>query len=318
MTWEETLKALASQCGIALGYWNIQGKYVQVPQETIVACLEAMGFNDLSLEGLRRSLEEERRKRNRSAFLVHVLRKPRKKLHVPPDVGEGEALVRDEKGRVLASFRFSSPTLEIALPEDTQWGYYTLTLIPKRAPEMSSLLIFSPCEAYLENDRIWGVHGALFALATKRSQGIGDLKDLEMVQNILLKFGGKFLGLLPLHLMAKEAPERISPYLPLSRMLFDPIYLPLEEVLALFPGVSLPIPRVEGEDLIDYEEVWNTKNAFLRKVFQVFWKQKKEGFASLWLEFQEFVEREQSWLFPASLYQVIALQEGPDWREWST
>lgn len=318
MTWEETLKALATQCGIATGYWSIQGKYIQVPQETLVVCLEAMGFEDFSLEGLRRSLEEEKRRKQRRAFLVHILRKHRKRLRLPPDIGEGEAFVHDEEGRILSSFPFSPPTLEVALPEGASWGYYTLTLIPKRAQEVSSLLIFSPCEAYLEDSKIWGVHGALFALTTERSQGIGDLKDLEAVQNIVLALQGGFLGLLPLHLTAKKTPQEVSPYLPLSRMLFDPVYLPLEEVLALFPGISLPIPPIPKGDLIDYEETWNAKNAFLQRVFTVFWEQKERSFASLWLAFREFVDRERNWLFPASLYQAIALQEGLDWRKWPT
>lgn len=316
MTWEEALKALATQCGIATGYRSIQGKYIQVPQETLMVCLEAMGFEDFSLEGLRKSLEEEKRRRQRHAFVVHVLRKCRKRLHLPPDIGEGEAFVRDEEGRIISSFPFSPPILEVVLSKEAPWGYYTLTLIPRRGQEMSSLLIFSPCEAYLEDGKIWGVHGALFALTTERSQGIGDLKDLEAVQNAVLTFQGKFLGFLPLHLTAKVTPQEISPYLPLSRMLFDPIYLPLEEVVALFPEISLPIPHIPKSDLVNYEEVWNAKNAFLRKVFGVFWEQKETGFASLWLAFQEFVNRERSWLFPASLYQAIALQEGLDWRKW--
>lgn len=318
MTWEEMLKALATRCGIALGYWSIRGKYIQVPRETLVMCLEAMGFEDFSLEGLRKSLEEEKKREQKRAFLVRVLRKRRKRLLLPSDIGEGEAFVRDEEGNIISSFPFSPPALEVVLPEEAPWGYYTLTLVPRRAQEVSSLLIFSPCEAYLEDDKIWGIHGALFALTTERSQGIGDLKDLEAVQNAVLTFRGEFLGLLPLHLTAKVTPWGISPYLPLSRMLFDPIYLPLEEVVALFPGISFPIPHIPKSDLINYEETWNVKNAFLRKVFGVFWEQKETSFASLWLAFQEFVDRERSWLFPASLYQAIALQEGLDWRSWPT
>lgn len=316
MDWERTLEALALEYGIAPGYWDIRGKYVSVPQETLVVCLEAMGVADFSPEGLQKSLEEVKSMKEAFAFTVQVLRKRRKKLRVPPGTGPGEVFVCNEQGESVFSSSFSSQTLEIILPEDAPWGYYELFLKPRKGQEMSALLIFAPREAYLEDTRIWGIHGALFALTTKRSQGIGDLRDLEAVQEALLASGGEFLGLLPLHLMAKKMPEGISPYLPLSRVLFDPIYLPLEGVLALFPGMDLPLPQIPVGALIDYEETWKVKNAFLQEVFRRFWEEREGGFALLWNEFQEFLRREGEWLFPSSLYQAIALWEGPDWRTW--
>lgn len=318
MAWEDILKALATQCGIATAYWNIQGVYIQVPLETIVICLEAIGFKDLSLKGLQESLEERKKKSDELSFSIHVLRKHKKKLRLPQNIGPGEAFVLDERGEVLSSLPFEPPILEVTLPQDAPWGYYTLLLFPKRTHEVSSLLIFSPCEAYLEDGKTWGIHGALSALVTERSQGIGDLKDLEEIQNAVVESGGKFFGILPLHLTAKKMPEGISPYLPLSRMLFDPIYLPLEEVLALFPEASLSIPHILRKDLIDYEEVWRVKDSFLRKTFQVFWEKRDTSLALLWSEFQEFVSKEKDWLFPSSLYQAIALEKGLDWREWPT
>ncbi len=318
MTWEDYLRALSSQYCIAVEYRNIKGTRVQVPQETLIACLEAMGVRDFSLQGMRKSLEEVKREKEIRAFLVHILWKRRRRLRLPSHIASGEAFVLDENGQLVFSSPFSSHTLDIILPEEAPWGYYTLVLSPKKGPEVSSLLVFSPHKAYLEDTRIWGVHGALFALTTERSQGIGDFKDLEELSNLILKLGGGFFGLLPLHLTAKRTPEGISPYLPLSRFLFDPVYLPLEEVLALFPGISVPVPQdfENTRELIDYEDTWQKKDAFLRSVFRIFWEQKDQAFASLWSEFQSFQEREKSWLFPSSLYLAIAMEKGLDWRMW--
>lgn len=318
MTWKDSLKALAAEYGIASEYWSIRGTRVEVPQETLVALLEAMGVGDFSLEGLRRNLREAKERRKALAFSTHVLWKRKRKLVLPSGIGPGEAFVLDEDGEVVFSFPFSPPALEVVLPEDSPWGYYTLLLSQRGGPEIASLLVFSPHEAYLEDQKIWGVHGALFALATERSQGIGDLKDLEKLCNIVLELGGKFFGLLPLHLTAKRSPGEISPYLPLSRLLFDPIYLPLEEVSALFPGLSVPVPRDFGdtENLVDYERTWQRKDSFLRSVFRAFWEKRNGTLAALWNDFQEFMNREKDWLFPSSLYLAIASERGSDWQKW--
>jgi len=318
MMQEEHLKTLAPIYGIATEYRNIRGERIQVPQKTLVALLRAIGVEDFSPEGLREAAALARAKKSALDFAVCVLRKRTEKLRVPlPSVG-GEARISNEQGEVVFRSRVTSPVLSVLLPPECPWGYYNLTIASSNG-EFSSLLIFSPVKAYLPPERVWGIHGALFALATGRNQGIGDLRDLRDLQDLVVHSGGRFLGLLPLHLVPKDGPQGISPYSASSRRLFDPIYLPLDEVLSLFPGFSLPLPPDPNPsgNLIDYELVWREKDRFLRKVFRHFFEKRTETFAALWGEFQSFLDREKDRVIWASLYQAIASEAGLDWRKWS-
>ncbi|WP_438315321.1 4-alpha-glucanotransferase [Candidatus Caldatribacterium sp. SIUC1] len=317
MMQEEHLRTLASIYGIATEYWNIRGERIQVPRKTLVALLRAMGVEDFSPEGLRETAALARAQKSALDFAVRILRRRTKRLRVPPSFVGGEARISNEHGEVVFRSRVTSPLLSVTLPPECPWGYYNLTIASSNG-EFSSLLILSPLKAYLPPERIWGIHGALFALTTGRNQGIGDLRDLKDLQDLVVRAGGHFLGLLPLHLMPKDGPQGISPYSAFSRRLFDPIYLPLDEVLLLFPGLSLPLPPDPDPsgNLIDYELVWREKDRFLRKVFRHFFEKRTETFAALWGEFQNFLDCEKDRVIWASLYQAIASEAGPNWRKW--
>ncbi|MGQ9623541.1 MAG: 4-alpha-glucanotransferase [Candidatus Caldatribacteriaceae bacterium] len=315
--WKERLKDLATILGVYTSYDNIRGERVEVPSETLVAVSSSLGVEDFSEQGLKEAISRVEEKRRFLDSLAIVTRKRRKRVQAPLDALGGEFVVRSEEGEILQSSPLSSLWAEVTLPEDCPWGYYTLSFHPKKGEERSSLLILSPMRAFLPEGRNWGVHCALSALSTERNQGIGDLKDLEDLQSLLLGCNGRYLGLLPLHLTAKKTPHDISPYLSLSRFLFDPVYLPLEEVIRLFPGASPfhGITPASSDGYVDYEEVWKKKEFVLRKVFSAFLRE-RERFQTLWEAFEEFLRREGERLYLASLYQVIAEEKGFDWRLW--
>lgn len=316
--WKEKLKNLATLLGVYISYDNIRGERIEVPSETLVAILSSLGVEDFSERGLEEAISWAGEKKRFLNSLVVVTRKRTKRVRVPLDVSRGEVVIYSEEGKILQNFPFSSPWIEVALPEDCSWGYYTLSFRPEKGEEKSSLLIFSPPCAFLPGERNWGIHCALSTLSTGRNQGVGDLKDLEDVQSLILECNGRYLGLLPIHLTAKKTPHGISPYLSLSRFLFDPIYLPLEEVIQLFPGV-LPSESILASlgDYLDYEEIWKKKEYVLRRVFLAFLRE-RERFQVLWEAFEEFLQKEGERLHLASLYQAIAEEKGLDWRLWPT
>ncbi|MEI6157645.1 MAG: 4-alpha-glucanotransferase [Atribacterota bacterium] len=154
----------------------------------------------------------------------------------------------------------------------------------------------------------------LYALDTPGNQGIGDLGDLKMIQEMVRKNQGGFVGILPIHLLENRLPRGISPYFPLTRMLWNPIYLSLEEVFR-FHGFS-----GDGSDLmewcstiddwkkdpwIDYEKVWDFKKNFLRKIFHHFIDHESVLPSPRWNSFQTYFREEGEDLLASSVFLFL-------------
>jgi 4-alpha-glucanotransferase len=112
-------------------------------------------------------------------------------------------------------------------------GYHRLVLeFPGRLE--NSLLISAPVRAYAPPDtpenRGWGAFLPLYSLHTRDSWGGGDFSALERLMAWTDEMGGSVVGTLPLLAAFLDGSSGYSPYVPVSRLLWNEFYLDINRV----------------------------------------------------------------------------------------
>jgi 4-alpha-glucanotransferase len=233
----------------------------------------------------------------------------------PPDDLEERAPIITRPGRDLRLGRVEvdcedgrTLVVEGALPHDFPLGYHQL----RTTVGTSRRLIVSPGRCWLPAGwRAWGWTVQLYAARSRRSWGIGDLRDLRTLREWSSQLEAGFILVNPLHAVAPTLPQEPSPYLPATRRFRNPLYICVEDV----PGAE----RVDLEDLaqrarpsssdalIDRDGVWTQKKDALLQVFGTV--DLDPGFEAWRFELGDSLQNFAVW-------SVLAEAHGPDWREW--
>ncbi len=140
-------------------------------------------------------------------------------------------------------------------------GYHRLTLESAGVPESALVLAAPDCP---DCPREWGAFLPLHALRTERDSGIGTYSDLARLGDWVASLGGGLVGTLPLYPAFPGPPFDPSPYLPVSRLAYnelfiDPFVLPEYEgspetrTLAPRDGHRTELPL--APPTVDYEEI---------------------------------------------------------------
>lgn len=303
MNFRKEVTSLAKYLGAETEYLDTSGKTVKVPLETLLIFIKTMGFEIRS----EKDLEEAKNalKADHSRKLPVLLTKNRK-IRVPFSE-QKEAVLTDEYGKAVFTTHKNG---FLQLPEDLPPGYYFLKVFsPRNHQPEKVMIIHSPGKAYLPQKNHWGLYLGLYSLQSTNNQGIGDLADLAKLQEIVVQSGASYLGLLPLHLMDKEDPLRTSPYLPLDRFAFDPIYIPLNQHPESFNDQEFN--QFRKASLVDYKQIWKTKERILRKNFE-----RTIGSEAFRENIENFLKKRGKRFALSILYQSLAAQKGNNWHNW--
>ncbi|MEV7430900.1 4-alpha-glucanotransferase [Nocardioides sp. NPDC092400] len=157
----------------------------------------------------------------------------------------------------------STRELDDVVPDDFPLGYHRLA--------DGRRLIVSPGRCHVPQEQAWGWTVQLYAARSRRSWGIGDLRDLRTLREWTEQLGGGFLLVNPLHAVAPTVPQETSPYLPATRRFRNPVYLAVEDV----PGVEdadlerhdAELATLRGADLVERDGAWTLKRSVLRSAF---------------------------------------------------
>src|SRR5437763_13182823 len=192
--------------GIAEGYHDIAGRWVDVPAATLAAIRAAMGDGEAP-PGL--SPDDS----------PVVTFRPGQ---APDGVTAGGPWeLHTEDGTVVAL------DAGAGLPPDLPLGYHRL--VPP-AGGRERLLVVSPGRCHLPPGlRTWGWAAQLYAARSRESWGMGDLADLRRLAAWSRRLGAGMCLLNPLHATVPDFPQA-SPYYPSSRCFRNPLYLRIEEV----------------------------------------------------------------------------------------
>ncbi|MDT0269201.1 4-alpha-glucanotransferase [Streptomyces sp. DSM 44915] len=313
----DALSRLAATHGVATAYAPTPGRSVEVPRETVVAVLAALGVDASGPAAIRAALARSA-DRARRLLPPTLVAGPARPLR-PPPVPAGTELwlvLQDGRRRPLAG---APPPV----------GRHTLHA---RAPDgraATATVLVPPDRAPVAGRREIGLLVQLYSLLSRRSWGMGDLADLaELARFAGDTLGIGFLQLNPLHAAVPPVPGETvdpSPYRPATRRFADPVHLRIEAIpeyrrldaagrarlaplLARAAGLRRAV--LEAGRPIDRDAVWAAKRAALEQLHRV--PPTPERAAA----FDAYVASRGRPLTDHATWCVLAELHGPDWHRW--
>ena len=312
------LRYVADRNGVATGYWDWYGNWIDVSAESLLEVLRALGVpvspestvGDLR-EAARLVDEREWRQTLPPTIVARQGGGYEFPVHVPDGAwvavqwiledgrnGHCEQLDRYVPPRTIDDRLVGRATFDV--PHWLPLGWHRLVATVEGGHVASSTLIIVPSSldapALRGGKRAWGVGAQMYSTRSHASWGIGDAVDLADLAAITADKGADFLLINPVHAPQPISPQENSPYLPVSRRWLNPIYIRPEAVAeyAALPQESrdaieqLRAQTVDfavDEDLIDRDRVWEAKRKALEIVFAAARPYRRQS------DFDHFIER---------------------------
>jgi 4-alpha-glucanotransferase len=207
--------------------------------------------------------------------------------------------------------------LPVGLPGDLPAGRHRV-----EGRTGATTLVVAPGRCHLPPElagggRAWGWAAQLYAVRSRSSWGIGDLRDLGGLLAAGASLGAGFALLNPLH---AALPGEPSPYNPSSRVFRNPLYLCIEDVAelaALGPeerervgALAAAGRRLLDQDRIDRPAVYRLKDEALRLAHGALDRVpgRRDGLAA-YTAATENLER-------YATFCALQHVHGNDWRDW--
>ncbi|RLL66803.1 4-alpha-glucanotransferase [Streptomyces sp. Z26] len=339
----DRLARLASAHGVCTSYEPVAGQRVDVPGDSVVAVLAALGVDASTPDAVRRSLARHERESRRLLPPTVVLRAGSARSTLPalpdgttlrvdpedPDAGHPAGPVAATGGTGTRSrdwtpgtpLPLGAHTLHARAP-DGRTARATLLVVPDR--------IAGP-RGRGADGRGFGLLTQLYSLLSARSWGMGDLGDLaELAAWTGRAHRADFVQLNPLHAAvpggagAADATDP-SPYRPSTRRFPDPVHLRVEAVpeyahlsdAARLRAAELSVRAAGLRDAvlragarIDRDAVWALKREALELVRQVPLGPGRRA------AYCDFLAARGTALEDHATWCAFAEAHGPDWRTW--
>ena len=272
--------------GLERGYWDVVGRWREVPEETIRVVMETMGAGAGGPPA-------------RAPLVTMYKQGPW------PDLPPG-TLKLEEGGR--AELRRGE-----APPNDLPLGYHLLE--PEEGTDPVTVAVCPPRCPSPPAGRTWGWSAQLYATRSKSSWGIGDFADLRRLVRWAADSGAGFVLLNPLHAPAPGPVPEPSPYFPSSRCFLNPLYIRVEEVpgAADLPETSALAEKaraLNADRLIDRSSVWALKSRALEALFA---RSEQAGHDD---RFVAYVRQKGKLLEGYTSFCALAERYGLPWQGW--
>ncbi|MCI0468991.1 MAG: 4-alpha-glucanotransferase [Nitrospirae bacterium] len=236
---------------------------------------------------------------------------------------------------------------------DRAIGYYTLTIKSGESDKCAkddglsnqgdnyifkeSRIIIAPDACYipltLEKGRGWGFSLNLYSIRSSENWGVGDFNDLRKIISWSASLNADLIGINPLHAIPNTSPYGASPYLPISRLYKNFIYLDIEDVpevietdeimgLITSSGFSAGLMNLREAAFIDYDGAALLKERIMRQAFDVFYKRHYIKKTRRGAQFERYAEDEGEALESFALYMSLwgemkRSKSADSWRQWT-
>jgi 4-alpha-glucanotransferase len=203
-----------------------------------------------------------------------------------------------------------SSRVRSALPRDVPLGYHTVEF--RESGRRLSLIVVPDACHLPPSLRIWGWAVQLYAARSRRSWGIGDLRDLTTLAEWAAKDGAGLLLVNPLHAATPVVPQQSSPYSPTTRRFLNPLYLSIEDVpgareLRNFERLRATGRELNARSLIERDAIFPLK---LRALEQLFARFSGDPL------FDAFLRAAGAPLREYATFCTLTEQHGGNWRQW--
>ena len=340
---DENLRRLAERLGIVTEYTdsglNIQ-KHV-VSDETVRFFAEELGYKASTPEDVEKSLRAlDKRRWQYVLEPVYVVAGKNRVFEavLPATDLDGDfsltltGLQTGEKtevsfivtelpeSRLIGKKKYHKVSVEIT--SELAIGYYNVEF-STASGLWRTLLAVAPEKCYVpagwEKKRLWGFCVQLYSLRSRRNWGIGDFTDLYNFADICRRAGADVIGLNPVNVLGHCFPEEASPYMSISRLFLNPIYIDVESVPEFEPEdryqIEADIADLNAAEKIDYGRVYPLKI----KVLQSLYKRMKEDPERM-EEFAAFCREKGEDLDRLAAFQALYEDKWQDhwggWRAW--
>ncbi|MBI4188283.1 MAG: 4-alpha-glucanotransferase [Chloroflexi bacterium] len=213
----------------------------------------------------------------------------------------------------------------LPLPGGLPWGYHRLVVeLPQK--QVDSLLISAPVRAYTPpggvRERSWGVFLPLYSLRSQRNWGSGDFSDLAALADWVGGMNGNIVATLPLLATFLDDTFEPSPYLPVSRLLWNEFYLditkapelpkcPAARTLLASSVFENEINYLRSSPLVDYQRHMALKRKVLAELSDCLFADKSRRFESL----QRFVEANPV-VEDYARFRAAGEKQRAPWQSW--
>lgn len=336
------LTELAHALGVATDYYDWQGRYTTVPPRTVVAVLDALGIDASTPESAASALADHRDAPWRRMLPACVVARGGSgalvTVHVPHgDPAEVWVDLEDggRRGPLTQVDRYVEPrTVDgrlvgeatFQLPPDLPLGWHELHARSGRT-ESRGTLVVTPAYLGLPSSMdgrgaLWGFMTQLYSVRSRRSWGHGDLDDLaELACWSAEDLGAGFVLVNPLHAPEPTPPIEPSPYLPVTRRFFSPLYLRVEDVPECAYLTSASRAEVErlallqravnaADTRLERDAVWEAKRSALTLVHAVPRAPGRQA------AYEHFLQEEGAGLVDFATWCALAEVHGTVWSEW--
>lgn len=336
-----SIRSLARLYGIHTSYVNVEGRRRQAPLDSLRQVLTSLGARAGSPDEIAASLASKRRLACDQAASPTIVAwngsLQRLELRGPRDCRDPWRVELQLEGG--ASLDLSPACRPSSRPSNDAncvvrvlhhrqrlpSGYHTLR-VERNGTSTTSTVIAAPRRAYGAQTGSapseWGVVAPVYALRSSRNWGSGDLSDLEDVWRWLEPHGGRLLGTLPLMAVHLQAPFDFSPYAPLSRRVWNEMYLAIDKLpemaecaaareLVGSASFQEEIRQLRTDALIDYP-----RQCLLRRpVLELLARHLFEQRGPRWLALQQ-ATREEPLLEDYARFRAVGERHGKPWPEW--
>lgn len=236
-----------------------------------------------------------------------------------------------EQGKKIEGSCMAGQQLE--LPTPLAEGYHSLTLYQQPNNWHCRIIIaprrcFQPA-ALACKQKLWGTSVQLYTLRSLNNWGIGDFGDLQKLLRDIIRTGGAFVGLNPLHALYPAQPDNASPYSPSSRQWLNIIYIDVNAVEDFqinaeaedwwsLPETQKKLNAVRNTELVDYPAVMELKLAALNIAWRQFSRRTQQD--KLMLQFQRFINKAGDGLYRQAVYDALhqwLINQNPTHHNWS-
>ena len=326
-------KKLIRYFGIIPSYLNYKNEKISTPIESIVSLLTSFNVNCQSLETLENSLAGLREKiysNTEESLCCFEKNATNKNVFFYSDQISDEFSIKlysvDQK-RFL-DIKYNNPKLirkrifnqntfcryKITIEETLDLGYYEILI----NDNLKINIVIYPKKAYLPDDftnkkDYKGLLFQLYSLRNNNNWGMGDLGNLNELSNKFTNFD--FFALNPLCACSLTEKTYHSPYAPITRQFFDPIYIDIEnakdlinfpdnEYQNLISSHSEIIKSLNDLEVIDFNQVKYLKKNIFLKYFNYF--QSNCKVTEKYDEFLNFIEDFGKDLDCYALYEYLS------------
>jgi 4-alpha-glucanotransferase len=337
------LRQLAQLYGVQTAYYDVNRRRRSASVEALLAALRSLGAPVASLHDVAEACRERRQavwQRPLEPVLVAWDGEPPSmELRLPDRLDDvplaGRLLL--ESGELQSwQWRVADlPVLRAADLEGTRYvvrrlrlpgglphGYHRFVLeLPGNSVE--TLIIVAPSKAYTppqeSEDRTWGVFMPLYALHSQGSWQSGDISDLESLVAWVNGKGGGVVATLPL---LATFPNQVSPYQPVSRLLWNELYLDVDSVSELqkcpaaqemlaSASFEREVEALRGLPLVDYGREMALKRRILEEMCRCLFAEASDRLQSL----QRFAEAHPV-AGDYARFRAVCENQGQCWRSW--